>query len=40
VARRSSAKHRASTTPSAPTPTVGPDDEYQSRLDDELDDLD
>jgi cytochrome c-type biogenesis protein CcmF len=24
----------------APTPTVGPDDEYQSRLDDELDELD
>ena len=41
VARRSSAKQRA---PSArrPTrrPTVGPDDEYQSRLDDELDELD
>jgi cytochrome c-type biogenesis protein CcmF len=40
VARRSSAKHRAPTAPAAPTPTVGPDDEYQSRLDDELDELD
>ncbi|MGZ3407652.1 MAG: cytochrome c-type biogenesis CcmF C-terminal domain-containing protein, partial [Polyangia bacterium] len=42
VARRSSAKHRA--TPNAPAapaePTVGADDEYQSRLDDELDELD
>jgi len=40
VARRSSASHRAPTAPAAPTPTVGPDDEYQSRLDDELDELD
>jgi cytochrome c-type biogenesis protein CcmF len=41
VARRSSAKHRAPTAPSAPAePTVGSDDEYQSRLDDELDELD
>jgi cytochrome c-type biogenesis protein CcmF len=40
VARRSSAKHRAPTAPGAPTPTVAPDDEYQSRLDDELDELD
>jgi len=41
VARRSSAKLRKSVAPnSVPAPTVGPDDEYQSRLDDELDELD
>ena len=42
VARRSSAAHRAPVTPNPASkePTVGADDEYQSRLDDELDDLD
>jgi cytochrome c-type biogenesis protein CcmH/NrfF len=41
VARRSSAKLRKSAGPNAaPAPTVGSDDEYQSRLDDELDELD
>ncbi len=39
VARRSSAKTRTPSPTSAPAPTVAPDDEYQSRLDDELDDL-
>ncbi|HEX8954478.1 MAG TPA: cytochrome c-type biogenesis CcmF C-terminal domain-containing protein, partial [Polyangia bacterium] len=42
VARRSSAAHRAPA-PGAPEPkepTVAADDEYQSRLDDELDELD
>ncbi|MCU1282619.1 MAG: ccmF, partial [bacterium] len=41
VARRSSAKHRAPNAPVTPAePTVAADDEYQSRLDDELDELD
>jgi cytochrome c-type biogenesis protein CcmH/NrfF len=43
VARRSSAKLRGGAGGPAAAkkePTVGPDDEYQSRLDDELDELD
>jgi cytochrome c-type biogenesis protein CcmH/NrfF len=38
VARRT--KQRTAAATGAPVPTVAPDDEYQSRLDDELDELD
>jgi cytochrome c-type biogenesis protein CcmF len=40
VARRSTKKPAADGRPSTAEPTVGKDDEYQSRLDDELDELD